>query len=57
LDIAPPIFREAEEPLQVDEWLNSIEHKFCLLNVADGMKTKYALQQFTRACMYLVASL
>jgi hypothetical protein len=25
LDTEPPIFREAEEPLQADEWLNSIE--------------------------------
>jgi hypothetical protein len=25
LDTEPPIFREAKEPLQVDEWLNSIE--------------------------------
>jgi hypothetical protein len=44
LDIEPPIFREAEEPLQEDEWLNAIEQRFHLLNVADGMKTEYALQ-------------
>jgi hypothetical protein len=25
LDPEPPIFREVEEPLQADEWLNSIE--------------------------------
>jgi hypothetical protein len=25
LDTEPPIFREAEEPLQADEWLNIIE--------------------------------
>jgi hypothetical protein len=45
LDTEPPIFREAEEPLQVDEWLNSMEQKFGLVNVADGMKTEYASQQ------------
>ena len=25
-DTKPPIFKEAKEPLQVDEWLNTIEH-------------------------------
>jgi hypothetical protein len=45
LDTELPIFREAEEPLQADEWLNSIEQKFRLLNVADDMKTEYASQQ------------
>jgi hypothetical protein len=44
LDTEPPIFREAEEPLQADEWLNTIEHKFRLVKVADGMKTEYASQ-------------
>ena len=24
-DTKPPIFKEAEEPLQIDEWLNTIE--------------------------------
>ena len=27
LDTKPPIFKEAEEPLQADEWLNTIEQK------------------------------
>jgi hypothetical protein len=35
LDTEPPTFREVEEPLQANEWLNSIEQKFHLLNVAD----------------------
>ena len=25
LDTKPPAFKEAEEPLQLDEWLNTIE--------------------------------
>jgi hypothetical protein len=25
LDTEPPIFQEAEEPLQADDWLNTIE--------------------------------
>jgi arylsulfatase A-like enzyme len=45
LDTEPPIFREAEEPLQADEWLNTIEQKFYVLKVADYMKTEYASQQ------------
>jgi hypothetical protein len=44
LDTEPPIFREAEEPLQANEWLNTIEQKFCVLKVADDMKTEYASQ-------------
>ena len=30
LDTKPPIFKEAEEPLQADEWLNTIEQKLSL---------------------------
>jgi hypothetical protein len=45
LDTEPPIFREAEELLQADEWLNTIEQKFYVLKVADDMKTEYASQQ------------
>ena len=41
----PPIFKEAEEPLQADEWLNTIEQKFHLLRVTKMMKVKYASQQ------------
>ena len=42
LDTKPPIFKEAEEPLQADEWLNTIEQKFCVLRVTDQMKAEYA---------------
>jgi len=35
LDTKPPIFKMAEEPLQADEWLNTIEQKFCLLRVIE----------------------
>jgi len=33
LDTKPSIFKVAEEPLQADEWLNTIEQKFHLLRV------------------------
>jgi hypothetical protein len=38
MDTKPPIFREADEPLHADEWLNTIEQKFSLLRVTKGMK-------------------
>jgi hypothetical protein len=33
IDTKPPIFKEAKEPLQADEWLNTIEQKIHLLRV------------------------
>jgi hypothetical protein len=42
MDTKPPIFREAEEPLQADEWLSTIEQRFCLLRLTEGMKASYA---------------
>jgi hypothetical protein len=45
LDTKPLIFKEAEEPLQADEWLNTIEQKFHLLRVIEQMKAEYASHQ------------
>ena len=45
LDTKPPIFKEAEELLQADEWLNTIEQKFRLLRVTEQMKAEYASHQ------------
>ena len=44
-DTKPPIFKEAEEPLQVDEWLNIIEQKFRLLRVTKHQMAKYVPHQ------------
>jgi hypothetical protein len=44
-DTKPPIFKEAEEPLQAKEWLNTLDQKFCLLRLTKQMKAKYALHQ------------
>ena len=41
----PPIFKEVENLLQANEWLNTIEQKFHLLRVTEMMKVKYALHQ------------
>jgi hypothetical protein len=42
MDTKPPIFKEAEEPFHANEWLNTIEQKFCLLRLTEGMKAEYA---------------
>jgi hypothetical protein len=45
MDTKPSIFREAEEPLQADEWLSTIEQRFQLLRLTEGMKASYAGNQ------------
>jgi hypothetical protein len=52
MDTKPLIFKETEEPLHADEWLNTIGQKFCLLRLTEGMKAEYASHQ----CMVLQAS-
>ena len=44
-DTKPPVFKEASEPLEADEWLNTLEQKFCLLRVTEELKTEYAAHQ------------
>ena len=44
-DTKTPIFKVAEEPLQADEWLNTIEQKFHLLRVTEHLKAEYASHQ------------
>jgi hypothetical protein len=39
------IFREAEEPLQADEWLSTIEQRFHLLRLSECLKASYAGHQ------------
>jgi hypothetical protein len=45
LDTKPPLFKEAKEPLQAEEWLNTIEQKFRLLHLTDELKIEYASHQ------------
>jgi hypothetical protein len=45
LDTKPLLFKEVEEPLQADEWLNTIEQKFRLLCLTEELKTEYASHQ------------
>ena len=37
----PPIFHKAEEPLEADDWLRTIEQKFGLLHYSDIQKTLF----------------
>jgi len=45
MDMKPPSFREAEEPLQAEERQNTVEQKFCLLRLTEGLKAEYAAHQ------------
>ena len=41
-DTKPPLFKKAVEPLEADEWLNTLEQKFWLLRVTEELKAEYA---------------
>jgi len=45
MDTNPPSFREAEEALQAEEWLNTVEQKFRLLWLTKSLKAEYAAHQ------------
>jgi hypothetical protein len=45
MDTKPPVFREATEPLEANEWLNSIEQRFRLLRMSEDLKIEFASHQ------------
>jgi hypothetical protein len=45
MDTRPPIFKEATEPLDAEEWVNTMEDKFRVLRLTEVLKTKYATHQ------------
>jgi hypothetical protein len=45
MDTEPPIFKEAAEPLEANEWINTMEQKFCVLRLTKVLKTEYASHQ------------
>jgi hypothetical protein len=45
MDTKPPIFEEAAEPLEADEWINTMEQKFRLLRLTEELKTEYVAHQ------------
>ena len=42
MDTRPPIFKEAAEPLDAEEWINTMEDKFHVLRMTEVSKTEYA---------------
>jgi hypothetical protein len=45
MDIRPLIFKEATEPLDAEEWINTIEDKFRVFRLTEVLKTEYATHQ------------
>jgi hypothetical protein len=45
MDTRPPIFKEATEPLDAEEWINTIEDKFRVLRLTKVLKTEYVAHQ------------
>jgi hypothetical protein len=45
MDTRPPIFKEATEPLNAEEWINTMEDKFHVLRLTEVLKTEYAAHQ------------
>ncbi|XP_066375287.1 uncharacterized protein [Miscanthus floridulus] len=45
MDTKPPIFKEAAELLEANEWINTMEKKFCLLRLTETLKTEYVAHQ------------
>jgi hypothetical protein len=45
MDTRTPIFKEATEPLDAEEWINTTEDKFRVLRMTEVLKIKYAAHQ------------
>jgi hypothetical protein len=45
MDTRPPIFKEAIEPLDAKEWINTVEDKFYVLRLTEVLKTEYVAHQ------------
>jgi hypothetical protein len=41
----PPLFHKADDPLEADAWIRTIEDKFSILNCTEMNKTAFAAQQ------------
>ena len=44
-DTRPPVFTKAEEPLEADDWLRTMEQKFGLIHCTEVQKPLFAAQQ------------
>ena len=45
----PPVFTKANEPLEADDWLRTMEHKFSLIRCSETQKPLSAAQQLRGA--------
>ena len=48
-DTRPPVFSKAEEPLEADDWLRTVEQKFELIHCTEIQKPRFAAQQLQGA--------
>ena len=48
-DTRPPVFTKADEPLEADDWLRTMEHKFDLIPCTKYQKPIFAAQQLRGA--------
>jgi hypothetical protein len=44
-DTRPPVFSKADEPLEADDWLRTMEQKFELIQCTEYQKPMFAAQQ------------
>ena len=49
MDTRPPIFTKADEPLEADDWLRTMEQKFDLIPCTEFQKPVFAAQQLRGA--------
>jgi hypothetical protein len=45
MDTRPSIFKEAAEPIDAEEWINTMEDKFRVLRLTEVLKTEYDAHQ------------
>ena len=48
-DTRPPVFTKADEPLEADDWLRTMEQKFDLIPCTEIQKPAFATQQLRGA--------
>ena len=48
-DTKPPVFTKADEPLEADDWLRTMEQKFDLIHCTEFQKPVFATQQLRGA--------
>ena len=49
IDTKPPVFTKADEPLEADDWLRTMEQKFDLILYTEFQKPVFAAQQLRGA--------